>query len=519
MATDDPFADIGAKSADAFSDIGAPSATADVLKQIPSGLAAGLAEVPAFPARAANFLSATVGPAITSGIEYFAPGKAAEMRELERQRLERVAAFAQQRPGAEHYLPEPQTPAGRVVRTGFEFVPSFVLGGARALAPGQTITQYAAREAVPAARLAGAGATAGVTSELAGQATEGTKAEPVARVVGGLAGGTAALRASEAAAARAATPTIAALDARGGALYDQFRASGLQMTPQASPTYAFVTRGELQQRGLTDVTADATHRVLQRLERQPATSPQDLHGAYQELGAVARGAKDANERLAAQLAQERLLQFMENPPAWTVAGGNPAEAVGLLREANANWAAARRAENLSQRVTKAELKAGSTYSGLNLENELRRRVGVLAEPNVRGGFTPAEQAAFERFAEGNIGSNTRRYLKNLLGGGGGLGALGAGTVGAGAGQYFGIDPLTYGGGALVAGLGLAKYGNLRSLAQARELEAMLRARSPLAAQTAMPRPPGALPLVALPPSLGGDEQSRARLNTLGSLGD
>src|SRR4030095_3979049 len=92
--------------------------------------------------------------------------------------------------------PEPQTPAGKVVRTGGEFVAPFVLGGVRALAPGQTITQYAAREAVPAARLAGAGATAGVTSELAGQATEGTKAEPVARIVGGLARGTAAPRPS-----------------------------------------------------------------------------------------------------------------------------------------------------------------------------------------------------------------------------------------------------------------------------------------------------------------------------------
>ena len=494
MAADDPFADIGSKASDPFGDIGAPSATKDVFKQIPAGLVAGVEAIPAFPAQAVGLVGTYLEPAIERAVGYFSPTKAAEMRAAAQERRDFGAALREKygAPGVESYLPKPETTAGKFARTTAEFVPATVAG---------------TRLALP--RAVGVGTTAGVASEAAGQATEGTPFEPAARVVAPLVAGTAAMRQAERATARAALPSIAELDARGAAGYDAWRASGMSLTPQASPTYAFITRGELQQRGLTDVTADQTHRVLQRMERQPATTPQELHAAYQELGNVARNARDANERLAANMAQERLLQFMENPPAWTVAGGDPAQAVGLLREANANWAAARRAENLNRRIATSETRAGSNYSGLNLENELRRRVGVLGEETVRGGFTPDEQRAFRQFAEGSYLSNVRRYARGILGGGGGLGALAAGGAGAGIGGSLGIDPLTYAGGTLLTGLALAKLGNRASLSQARQLEDMLRARSPLAVQTAAPPPMAAAPLALLPPTG----------NTLATLGE
>lgn len=81
---------------------------------------------------------------------------------------------------------KPQTRAGKYAETAAEFLPSAAIG------PGGM-----------AAKL-GTGVAAGLGSEAAGQFTEGTKAEPYARIVGALAGGMAPM-----AAGRAITPVPA----------------------------------------------------------------------------------------------------------------------------------------------------------------------------------------------------------------------------------------------------------------------------------------------------------------------
>ena len=80
----------------------------------------------------------------------------------------------------------------------------------------------------------------------------------------------------------------------------------------------------------------------------------------------------------------------------------------------------------------------------------------------------------------NLASNAPRYIKNFMGGGGGLGALAAGGAAAGAGSYYGLDPLSHAGLTIMGGLGLAKYGNANALRRARELELMLLSRAPSA---------------------------------------
>jgi hypothetical protein len=83
---------------------------------------------------------------------------------------------------------EPKTTAGKYARTIGEFVPAAAAG------PGRLIPKMASA-------LAG-----GAGSEAAGQATEGTAAEPYARVAGGLAGGLAPALAGRAVTPLAATP-------------------------------------------------------------------------------------------------------------------------------------------------------------------------------------------------------------------------------------------------------------------------------------------------------------------------
>src|SRR5262245_22917623 len=512
MATDDPFADIGtkAKADDPFADIGTPNAAQDFLKQLGSGLVTGVEAIPTLPAQAAGFLGGLV-----EKIPGMAPSEAQAQR---RQELLKIIE-ENRKGGIAQYLPQPETTAGQYGRTIGETIPAFV-AGTRGINP---------------LRAAVAGTTAGAASEAAGQATEGTAAEPFARVGATLTAGTVALRQAERAAARAATPTIAQLETRGGQLYDQFRASGLQYSPTVSPQFSQALKAELQGRGLTDsdAVAGATWRALTRgLEDKAATTPQDFHSIYQELGHIARGAgANAGQGLSANIAQERRLQFMEQTPQGALTGNvnAPAQAVEWLREANRDWAAAQRAKNVSQRIVKAEQKAGSTFSGLNLENELRRRVGAMADPEIaqRAGFSQAEQAAIQRFGEGTAGPNYVRYLGNVLAGGGGSVGIGAaggigGGIGAGISYATGGDPLMgalYGATAPLAGLGMRLASNRWALARARELETMLRARSPLAAQT-MPRiADPAAPFVAT--GLAGPLQLTVRPSdrTLATLGE
>jgi len=487
---DNPYADIGAED-NPYADIGAgPTAgevALDVAKQIPSSLIAGVEQIPAAPAHAANLITGLVGPYIEKAADYFRPGKGAEMQEAELQRQRLMAQVKGLKGTAADYLPEPKTPLGKVVRTAGEVIPAAIAG-----------SSYS----IPRALAVGAGT--GALSEVGGQAVEGTDLETPVRVgalvVGGHVGGRLAERGATTGALEAGK-TAARTGADRG--YQAFRDADFTINPNLATDFATTTRADLVSTGRNKVTAPKTLEALDEIKVTPHTNPTEIQRDYQMLGHVAAdNTASAADRMAARIAQERLLSQVETKgaanlqpggTAYATPGGSvafartlPDEAVATFQKANQDWAALKRAENLDQRITKGELRAGSNYSGLNLENELRRRVSVLADKDVGRGFSPAERAAFAKYGEGTLGSNTARYMKNFLGGGGGLGALAATGAGFGAGQYFGLDPLTYGSGTALAGLGLAKYGNMRALNRARELELMLLRRSPSAQAAGIP---------------------------------
>lgn len=494
--SDDPFADLGATAEDPFGDLGAPSAAGqelvrqgiDVGKQALSAVPGALESALTFPANATSFVGGLV-----EKIPGFAPSPE---QAADRAKLLELTEGA--RKPITRYLPEPETRAGQLTRQGVE----------TALTTG--LNPF--RGGLSVARAAGVGGTAGVAGEAARQATEGTAAEPYAQVAGTLLAGTAAARQAERAAARAALPTIAETRAVGGAQFDQFRNSGFTIDPAAGQQFAGVLRADLNARGLTQRTTDQTHRVLDYIDQHPFTNPTQFHEAYQELGAVVRGAQNANERLAAGIAQERLLGMLEAMPAGFIRGGDPAAGARLLQDANRNWAAAARSENVSGRITKAEQVASGQYSGLGLENELRRRMGVLGLPPEAAagrppsrGFTPAERRQFEQFGEGTTAQNIRRYAIGALGGRGGFAAGGALGAGGLAGYFAGGDPVTgtaIGAGIPAIGTTLALLGNRSALNRARDLERMLLGRSELANRAGrIPQPGTGFPLTTLAPTL------------------
>jgi hypothetical protein len=469
----------------------------DVTKQIPTGLALGVASIPAFPGQVANLIGTAASPYIEKAADLLSPGKGAEMAAEEAKRQAFIASTKKQfgEPGLEKYLPDPTTEYGKSARTVSEFIAPAVAG---------------ARYSVPKA--VGVGAITGAGSEAAGRAAEGTAVEPYARVLGAIVAGLPGAKyAEKATATTAAREAMDTAEAAGNQGFRQFRQAGFYFDPATTaPNYTVPLKLNLTSEGLTPRTAGKTWEVLNDIDSSPFVNPTQLQERYKELGSVAKKAgADTEERRAARIAQERLLTFAENPPPGVVQGGDPAAGVALLRRANADWAAKSRAELLDQRIAAGELRAGANYSGLNLENELRRRVGALGGPEQAGGMrgaTEGERAAFTAFGQGDLASNTRRYLKNLLGGGGGLGALAGSAAAGGAGAYYGLDPLSYAGTVGLLGLGMAKYSNLSSLQRARELQLRLMQRSPSAVEAGIPGTRSGAPYTFAPPLFYGDQQ-------------
>ena len=196
------------------------------------------------------------------------------------------------------------------------------------------------------------------------------------------------------------------------------------------------------------------------------------------------------EKASAKIVRNALDDFIENPPPGAVLPGTEraaSEAAGLANRARGNYAGLKRLGEFENMVDRAKNKAGRQYSGLNLENELRKEAGMFTAPSRRGpsyadkaGYNKAEIAALNQFEKGTPSANALRYAGNYLGGGGGLGALV--TTGAGVGYAKSQDPETAGLlGAAGAGTGLT----LRLLANRRanqnmgQIRDMVAMRNPL----------------------------------------
>lgn len=149
-----------------------PNTWADVAKSIPSGLARGVAGLAGLPGDVSRLADAGLNKAFS----YVMPETMARANEAK----ETYGKISPANTSADNVrriesvtgpLYKPQTTAGKYANTISEFVPGAAIGGGSAVSKG----------------LVALGAGGG--SELAGQMTEGTSAEPWARMGGALAGG------------------------------------------------------------------------------------------------------------------------------------------------------------------------------------------------------------------------------------------------------------------------------------------------------------------------------------------
>lgn len=360
---------------------------------------------------------------------------------------------------------QPQTQTEKFLKTAGEFAPGALLPGG--------VVRKSAQVAIPA-----------IGSELAGQATEGTPAEPYARFAGGLLGGVSEAALGNRLAARAgrvAAPTLADIETARDADYAHVRSMGVTIQPAALQREIGGIRTNLENDGLTQDVAGPTIGVLDRLiNRQAPISFTELDNTRKILGNMARGATSPSsmERMNAGAAQ-RAIQEIDNvlptlQPSDFASGANRhAEIVQRLANARDNAAAAFRSQALAQAEFKAENNAGAANSGANVENALRQQAkAILNNPARLRGYNQAERDQLQRFVRGEGGRNLIRWVGNLLGGGGGLGMLGTGAAGA-----FALGPA--GLAAPVLGWGIKQAGNAASRRAFNQLDEMVRQRSAL----------------------------------------
>jgi hypothetical protein len=272
---------------------------------------------------------------------------------------------------------------------------------------------------------------------------------------------------------------------------------------------ASTVRAELERDGFNSETAPLTIKTLARLENPPQGAGISLEGldtARKTFRNAAKNFTNPAEQAAASRVIDALDRFTEAPPPGSVIGGPLAEgraqqAGDIMAEARANYAAGMRSKRFDKKRQEAELNAATANSGMNVENALRQKVkAILISDKLSAGFTPVELEEMRRFATGKRNSaNVRRYIGNLLGGGGGLGqaVVAGGTAALAGGAGFGlVGPAGLAVGTVPAavGWGLKTSANRAARRGMDELDEMIRKRSPLYKQRAADAP--AAPLSA-----------------------
>lgn len=368
----------------------------------------------------------------------------------------------------------PKTTLGEYARTAGEFAPA-MLGG-----PESVFAKLVTRVAAPA-----------IASEGLGQLTAGTAAEPFARLGGALVGGGGAAALANRA-EKIAAPTLEQIGTAKAADYKAVNDLGVTFKPQAVKTMASDIAAGLEKQGITADVAPVTFKVLEKLESRtsPATI-NDIDNTRKILGQLAKGSTSPNtmERINAGAAQQAIREIDQALPAFAPAdfasgARNHAQAIEHLTNARGNAAVEFQAKALDRAEYKATNNAAAANSGANYENALRQQLkSILNSPAQARQFPPTVRAEMEKIVRGEGTRNMIRTIGNLLGGGGGVGALASAMSG---------HALLPGAGlaAPFVGAGIKKAGNAVTERAVERLNEKVRAASPLAqAQRASLPPP------------------------------
>lgn len=281
-------------------------------------------------------------------------------------------------------------------------------------------------------------------------------------------------------------PTQEALDSSANALYDKARNLGVDLPASNIAGFADKTANELlSEHGITPEQAPNTYATLDRLRNAPddavVTVP-NLDALRQNFGGTAGNFNAPRDQFAALIAKKRLADHVAALTDQDAVRGPASEVGAVTKEANGNYAAARRSEQISDALNKAELQTAATHSGRNLDNKTRQAfVKILTDDKAGAGFSAPELAQAESIIRGSKPADLMRSAGNFLGGGGGMGMLHGSSAGAGVGALMG-GPIGAAIGAVVppaVGYALKKGADASTLNKVAAFQQMVRSRSPL----------------------------------------
>lgn len=369
-------------------------------------------------------------------------------------------------------LYEPKTRTEKALETLGEF------GSVGLLGPGSLARKAITQVAAPA-----------LASEGAGLATEGTAAEPYARIGAAIAGAGGASRLARAADARsvaANTQTVARaeLDAATTAGYNHPEVRALQIDSAGTNRMIDGIIRNLTRDRFSERQAASTYDALRGL-RTPEFGVnhtlQDFDATRRILNTIA--ADTGTEGAAARRAIRSIDAYTLRVPQSDVIAGNARAAGQALQEARANAAAAFRDQRIQDIIQRAQNTAGATHSGGNLENELRKGIrSLLNSRDGMRGFSMDERAALTAFARGSTSANILRRVGKILGGGGGLGQLASSAMGSAVAGPLGMIA------APAIGLAANRLGSMAAMQNLQQIAGRVRNRSPIGA-TLPPPPP------------------------------
>lgn len=298
----------------------------------------------------------------------------------------------------------------------------------------------------------------GLGSEAGGQLAEGTSFETPARVGGAILGGVGAAKAMQPWEVRAAigakptkaVPSIPELETAYKDVRNSPSVKGAPVPVGNVETLAAQAEQELLARG-NRPTPGSAPRTFQEVDRltpkaPPEPSPQQRLQAEMNWETIPQQPRvtemTVDDLLAARrafgnVAGERkpfpLMGPTEDAGAATNVIGKLddviEEAAPGMRDANANYSAAKSAEALDKRIQKAEMRAAVNNSGMNIGGKIRQQAATILESGgAKRGLKPDEISMLEDVAYGTPTRNALRKAANLLGGGGGLGAVVTGEI-------------------------------------------------------------------------------------------
>ncbi|MCP5086491.1 MAG: hypothetical protein GY952_06790 [Rhodobacteraceae bacterium] len=287
---------------------------------------------------------------------------------------------------------QPQTTAGEFARTIGEFAPAVAAG------PGTAIQK--------AAVTLGAGGA----SELAGQETEGTAAEPFARAAGGLAGGLVSAGSLNRVARQAlkSAPKEPAVKKITDQLYARLRSSGIRYTPPAFEKATQDLAVKLHSQGFRAGTAPKAFSIVDELIGNIGKQLDfdDLDSIRRAAGKVLV-APDETERAVARLVVEAIDDFSLAAPIINTAGRLSKDIRQLVLRAR-DFAS----RNIKQRKLNEAIEIASTRRA-GFEAGLRNEFDKLLKSKTGRGWTAQERAAIKDVANGNIGRNAVRFASKF----------------------------------------------------------------------------------------------------------